>query len=146
MNQPTRSRSGLGKELLVLAALAFVLLVQPKGLEATDLEPMLALIEWEHPFPAEVSYFRVYFSDAKPDDAQAGTPFEVGLPGDRGRYRWSFDVQPGASLWVAVQAVGPTGLESPLSEWRRYTWQAGGGALGLPGRPVLVEEATRGSK
>ena len=105
---------------------------------------MLALIEWEHPFPAEVSYFRVHFSDAKPEVPDEGTAIEVGLPGARGRYKWSFSVQPEKSVWVAVQAMGPTGLGSPLSEWRQYTWQAGGGALGLPGRPVLVEGPSTG--
>ena len=104
-----------------------------------ETEPMLALLEWEHPFPVEVSYFRVYFSDSAPGDGAKTTAVEVGLPGARGQYSWSLTVQPNKRAWVAVEAVGPTGLKSALSEWRLYEWKPGGGELGVPGRPVLVE-------
>ena len=113
--------------------------------QAAD-SPMLALVEWEHPFPAEVSYFRVHFSETQPEPTAEGTAIQVGLPGARGRYSWSFSVEPKKTLWVAVQAMGPTGLGSPLSQWRKYQWKDGGGALGLPGRPVLVQGATTASK
>lgn len=104
-----------------------------------ETEPMLALLEWEHPFPSEVSYFRVHFSDSAPADGTKGTALEVGLPGARGRYSWSLTIQPNKRTWVAVEAMGPTGLKSPLSEWRLYEWKPGGGKLGMPGQPVLVE-------
>ena len=148
MHQVKTSQSRRKRAALMLALAPFVAWLGPiKAAHAEEtLEPMLALIEWEHPFPAEVSYFRVHFSDTPPQAPEAGTAIEVGTPGARGRYRWSFAVQPETSVWVSVQAIGPTGLESPLSEWRKYSWQAGSGALGLRGRPVLVEEASREPK
>ena len=146
MQKANPSQSRRKRAALLLALAAFVAWQGPTKPAHADeaLQPMLALIEWRHPFPAEVSYFRVHFSDTEPIGPDAGTALAVGTPGARGRYHWSFSVQPETSVWVSVEAVGPTGLESPLSEWRKYTWQAGSGALGLPGRPVLVEEAPRG--
>ena len=96
-------------------------------------ESMLALLEWEHPFPAEVSYYRIHFSDSAPEDGTETTALEVGLPGAQGRYSWSLTVQPQKRVWVAVEAVGPTGLKSALSEWRLYAWKPGGGELGPRG-------------
>ena len=108
------------------------------GLSAAETEPMAALIEWEHPFPAQVAYFRMHFADT---EAEMTSPriMQVGLPGARGRYLWAFSVEPNRSVWVAVEAVGPTGLGSALSEWRRHDWRSGSGPLGLPGRPVRVK-------
>ena len=124
---------------LIIALLAAGIGLAATSAPAPEDEPMLALLEWEHPFPAEVSYFRIHFSDSAPGHGEETTPLEVGLPGAAGRYRWSLTVQPKDRVWVAVEAVGPTGLSSPLSEWRLYAWRPGAGELGMPGRPVIVE-------
>ncbi|MEE3326150.1 MAG: hypothetical protein VX252_02340 [Myxococcota bacterium] len=145
MHQATRVQSRAARAVVLLGVLGLgILLGFTKRAQAEEAgPPMLALIEWKHPFPAEVSYFRVHFSNTKPKPTEEGTAIQVGLPGSRGRYNWSFSVQPKQTVWVAVQAMGPTGLGSPLSEWREYQWQQGGGELGLPGRPVLVESVSR---
>ena len=104
-------------------------------------EPMAVLLEWEHPFPAQVALFKVHFAESE-EEQKNSLGMEVGTPGSQGRYSWPLSVEPDQSIWVAVQAVGPTGLGSPLSEWRRYDWKPGSNRLGTPGRPTLVEDAS----
>ena len=132
-------RATRGWTVGIVGVLAAWFAMGASGPMPPEAEPMLVLLEWEHPYPAEVSYFRVHFSDSAPGQGSPTTALEVGLPGAQGRYSWSLTVQPDQPAWVAVEAVGPTGLVSPLSEWRLYEWKAGGGELGMPGRPVLVE-------
>ena len=87
MHQAKTSQSRRKRAALLLALAPFVAWLGPiKSANAEEtLEPMLALIEWEHPFPAEVSYFRVHFSDTRPQAPDAGTAIAVGTPGARGR-------------------------------------------------------------
>jgi hypothetical protein len=88
------------------------------------------LLRWQHPDPASVTGFKVYVGSA-PGSYQ--TTIDVGKPTPAsGVYGYTLQVADPSSVYVAVSAYGPTGLESP-----RSNEQLRRGTLGAPGKPIV---------
>lgn len=88
------------------------------------------LLRWQHPNPSTVAGFKVYVGSAS---GSYQTVLDVGLPAPvNGVYSFSIQVPDPDSVYVAVTAYGPTGLEGPRSnEGFRE------GLLGAPGKPQI---------
>jgi len=88
-------------------------------------------LRWQHANVATVAGFRVYVGNA------AGvyqTTLDVGLPApSAGVYTYALSVPDSNTVFVAVSAYGPTGLESVKSNEQRRL-----GLLGAPGKPQIT--------
>jgi hypothetical protein len=88
------------------------------------------LLRWQHPNPSSVAGFKVYVGSAS---GSYQTTIDVGLPTpSSGVYSYSLQVSDADSVYVAVSAYGPTGLEGP-----RSNEQLRRGLLSKPGKPAL---------
>lgn len=89
------------------------------------------LLRWQHPAPSTVAGFRVYVGNAP---GQYQTTLDVGLPAASGGvYSHTLQIPDANSVYVAVSAYGPTGLEGP-----RSNEQLRPGMLGVPGKPQIT--------
>lgn len=89
------------------------------------------LLRWSHPSPSTVAGFKVYVGGAS---GSYQTTVDVGLPSPSGGvYSYSLQVPDASTVYVAVSAYGPTGLEGPKSNEQQRL-----GFLGVPGRPEIV--------
>ncbi len=88
------------------------------------------LLRWQHPNPSDVAGFKVYIGNAA---GSYQTTIDVGLPTAlSGVYSYSLSVPDSNSVYVAVSAYGPTGLEGTRSNEQLRL-----GLLGAPGRPQI---------
>jgi hypothetical protein len=113
------------KRALRAAALAAALL----GLAATA-HARSEQLRWQHPDPSTVTGFKVYVGNA-PGVYQ--TTLDVGKPtASAGVFSYSLTVPDANTVYVAVSAYGPTGLEGVKSNEQRRL-----GQLGTPGKPLI---------
>lgn len=88
------------------------------------------LLRWNHPAPTTVAGFKVYVGNA-PGVYQ--TTLDVGKPAAAaGVFSYSLQIPDPDSVYVAVSAYGPTGLEGV-----RSNEQSRPGQLGIPGKPQI---------
>jgi hypothetical protein len=88
------------------------------------------LLRWNHPDASTVAGFKVYVGNA-PGSYQ--TVLDVGKPTAAGGvFSYSLQVPDPDSVYVAVSAYGPTGLEGV-----RSNEQLRPGQLGVPGKPQI---------
>lgn len=89
------------------------------------------LLRWNHPDASTVAGFKVYVGNA-PGVYQ--TTLDVGKPtASGGVYSYSLTVPDANTVFVAVSAYGPTGLEGAKSNEQRRL-----GQLGTPGKPQIT--------
>jgi hypothetical protein len=87
-------------------------------------------LRWQHPNPSAVAGFKVYVGNA-PGVYQ--TTLDVGMPtASGGVFSYSLQVPDPNTVYVAVSAYGPTGLEGAKSNERQRL-----GQLGTPGKPMI---------
>lgn len=107
------------------AALAIVLAL------ASGASARSELLRWQHSDPTKVAGFKVYVGNA------AGvyqTTLDVGMPAaSNGVFSYSLQVPDANTVFVAVSAYGPTGLEGVKSNEKRLL-----GLLGTPGKPQVA--------
>jgi hypothetical protein len=88
-------------------------------------------LRWQHPAATTVAGFKVYVGNA-PGVYQ--TTLDVGMPpAASGVYTYSLQVPDANTVYVAVSAYGPTGLEGVKSNEQRRL-----GLLGTPGKPQIT--------
>jgi hypothetical protein len=88
------------------------------------------LLRWQHANPSTVAGFKVYVGSSS---GSYQTVIDVGLPVPvNGIYSFSLQVPDPDSVYVAVSAYGPTGLEGPRSNEKLRE-----GVLGAPGKPLI---------
>ena len=89
------------------------------------------VLRWQHPSASTVAGFKVYVGNA-PGVYQ--TTLDVGMPAaSSGTYSYSLQVPDPNTVYVAVSAYGPTGLEGPKSNEKQRL-----GMLGTPGKPQIT--------
>ncbi len=88
------------------------------------------LLRWSHPSPSSVAGFKVYVGNAS---GSYQSTVDVGMPTpSSGVYTYSLTVPDANSVFVAVSAYGPTGLEGAKSNE-----QSRPGLIGAPGKPQI---------
>jgi hypothetical protein len=88
-------------------------------------------LRWSHSNVASVAGFRVYVGNAT---GVYQTTLDVGMPtASGGVFTYALSVPDSNTVFVAVSAYGPTGLESPRSNEQRRL-----GLLGAPGKPQIT--------
>jgi hypothetical protein len=89
------------------------------------------LLRWQHPDPSTVSGFKVYVGNAS---GSYQTTLDVGKPAPSGGvFSYSLQVPDSNTVFVAVSAYGPTGLEGARSNEKQRL-----GLLGTPGKPQII--------
>jgi len=120
---------------MMLAAVAAFALALPAGAQ----QGLRAeTIRWSHPQPAQVALFRVHWGTdpAALDHVREISAAPQAVPG---LYSASILVPVDATVYVALTAVGPSGLESlPSATGVRTPTGQGNSGLGAPGTPTLL--------
>jgi hypothetical protein len=89
------------------------------------------LLRWNHPDPSTVAGFKVYVGNAS---GTYQTTLDVGKPTPSGGvFSYSLQVPDPNTVFVAVSAYGPTGLEGTRSNEQQRL-----GLLGTPGKPQIT--------
>jgi hypothetical protein len=89
------------------------------------------LLRWQHPDATTVAGFKVYVGSSS---GAYQTTLDVGKPApSSGVFSYSLTVPDANTVYVAVSAYGPTGLEGTKSNEQRRL-----GLLGAPGKPVIT--------
>jgi hypothetical protein len=88
------------------------------------------LLRWSHPNASTVAGFKIYVGNAS---GSYQSTVDVGMPTPAsGVYSYSLTVPDANSVFVAVSAYGPTGLEGPKSNE-----QSRPGLISAPGKPQI---------
>jgi hypothetical protein len=116
----------MGMRVLRAAALGALLLGLASAASARS-----ELLRWQHPNASAVAGFKVYVGNA---EGVYQTTLDVGMPTiSGGVYSYSLQVPDGNTVFIAVSAYGPTGLEGAKSNEQRRL-----GQLGMPGKPQIT--------
>jgi hypothetical protein len=93
-------------------------------------------VRWIHPDPSQVSGFIIHVGDGPGEYSQK---IMVGLPqpDSNGIYEWTIDLPPDGASYLAVTAIGRSGLRSKKSNVRKVKRDADA-RLGRPGEPFVV--------
>lgn len=119
-----RARGSLGRSARALLLAALVLGLAGAASARTE------LLRWQHPDPSAVAGFKVYVGNAT---GVYQTTLDVGKPtASGGVYSYSLQVPDSNTVYVAVSAYGPTGLEGAKSNEQQRL-----GLLGTPGQPQV---------